>query len=169
MQFARAVEVYEQIEGTTKRLEMTGLLVSLLRDTPPEDLDKVVYLTRGRIHPDYLGVELGLAEKMVIRVLAHATGLEEPGVQRLWKEKGDLGLVAEEALAARRQKPLESTPLTIAKVYANLDAIARESGEGSQDRKIRLLADLLGNATPQEAKYIVRMVVGQMRLGVAAI
>src|SRR5947208_8655993 len=74
MQFARAVEVYEQIEGTTKRLEMTGLLVSLLRDTPPDDLDKVVYLTRGRIHPDYLGVELGLAEKMVIRVLAHATG-----------------------------------------------------------------------------------------------
>src|SRR5207247_4839408 len=65
MQFARAVEVYEQIEGTTKRLEMTGLLVSLLRDTPPEDLDKVVYLTQGRIHPDYLGVELGLAEKMV--------------------------------------------------------------------------------------------------------
>src|SRR5439155_1695072 len=67
MQFARAVEVYEQIEGTTKRLEMTGLLVGLLRDTPPEDLDKVVYLTQGRIHPDYLGVELGLAEKMVIR------------------------------------------------------------------------------------------------------
>ncbi len=95
MQFARAVEVYEQIEGTTKRLEMTGLLVGLLRDTPPEDLDKVVYLTQGRIHPDYLGVELGLAEKMVIRVLAHATGLDEGRVEKLWKEKGDLGLVAE--------------------------------------------------------------------------
>ncbi len=167
MRFARVVEAYEKIEATTKRLEMTDLLVRLLRDTPKEDLDKVVYLTQGRIHPDYEGIELGLAEKMVIRVIAHATGLEEPRVQRLWKERGDLGLVAEEALAARRQKPLESTPLTVAKVYANLDAIARESGEGSQDRKIRLLADLLGNATSQEAKYIVRMVVGQMRLGVA--
>ncbi len=167
MRFARVVEAYERIEATTKRLEMTDLLVGLLRDTPKEDLDKAVYLTQGRIHPDYEGIELGLAEKMVIRVLAHATGLEDTRVQRLWKEKGDLGLVAEEALAARRQKPLESTPLTIAKVYANLDAIARESGEGSQDRKIRLLADLLGDAAPQEAKYIVRMVVGQMRLGVA--
>jgi len=167
MQFARAVEVYEQIEGTTKRLEMTGLLVSLLRDTPPEDLDKVVYLTRGRIHPDYLGVELGLAEKMVIRVLAHATGLDEARVEKLWKEKGDLGLVAEQVIASRRLKPLESTPLTVAKVYANLDAIAQEGGEGSQDRKIRLLSDLLSNATPREAKYIVRMVVGKMRLGVA--
>src|SRR5438876_9882012 len=168
MQFARAVEVYEQIEGTTKRLEMTGLLVGLLRDTPPEDLDKVVYLTQGRIHPDYLGVELGLAEKMVIRVLAHATGLDEGRVEKLWKEKGDLGLVAEQVIASRRLKPLESTPLTVAKVYANLDWIAQEGGEGSQERKIRLLSDLLSSATPREAKYMVRLVVGKMRHGGAA-
>jgi DNA ligase-1 len=167
MEFARVVEVYDRIEATTKRLEMTSLLVDLLRSTPREDLDKVVYLTQGRIHPDYLGIELGLAEKMVIRVLAHATGLEEDRVEKLWKEKGDLGLVAEEAIGARRQKPLESKPLTVAKVHANLDAIARESGEGSQDRKIRLLSDLLSNASPRESKYIVRMVVGKMRLGVA--
>src|SRR6059036_2721435 len=167
MQFARVVDVYEKIEATTKRLEMTELLVGLLRETPKEDLDKVVYLTQGRIHPDYAGIELGLAEKMVMRVLAHATGLDDARVARLWKEKGDVGLVAQEAIGARRQKPLESTPLTTAKVYQLLDAIARESGEGSQERKIRLLSDLLGNATPREAKYIVRMVVGQMRLGVA--
>ena len=167
MRFADVVAAYETIEGTTKRLQMTELLVGLLRATPKEDIDKVAYLTHGRIHPDYEGVELGLAEKMVIRVLAHATGLEESRIERMWKEKGDLGLVAEDAMARRRQKPLAATPLTVAKVYANLDAIARESGEGSQERKIRLLADLLGLATPKEAKYIVRMVVGKMRLGVA--
>src|SRR5437879_7304596 len=167
MQFARVVDAYEKIEATTKRLEMTELLVGLLRETPKEDLDKVVYLTQGRIHPDYEGIELGLAEKMVMRVLAHATGMDDARIGRLWKEKGDLGLVAQESIAARRQKPLESTPLTTAKVYQLLDAIARESGEGSQERKVRLLSDLLGNATPREAKYIIRMVVGQMRLGVA--
>ena len=167
MQFARVVDVYEKIEATTKRLEMTELLVGLLRDTPRDDLDKVVYLTRGRIHPDYAGIELGLAEKMVMRVLAHATGLDDARITGLWKEKGDLGLVAHEAISARRQKPLESTPLTVSKVYQHLDAIARESGEGSQERKVRLLSELLGNATPREAKYIVRMVIGQMRLGVA--
>src|SRR2546426_2474276 len=167
MQFARVVDAYEKIEATTKRLEMTELLLGLLRETPKEDLDKVVYLTQGRIHPDYAGIELGLAEKMVMRVLAHATGLDDARVARLWKEKGDLGLVAQEAIAARRQKPLESTPLTVSKVHQHLDAIARESGEGSQERKVRLLSDLLGTATPREAKYIVRMVVGQMRLGVA--
>src|SRR3989442_430235 len=167
MQFARVVDAYEKIEATTKRLEITELLVGLLRDTPREDLDKVVYLTQGRIHPDYEGIELGLAEKMVMRVLANATGLEGAHVMRLWKEKGDLGLVAQEVIAARRQKPLESSPLTVSKVYEHLDAIAREAGEGSQERKIRLLSELLGNATPREAKYVVRMVVGQMRLGVA--
>src|SRR5207237_936090 len=82
-------------------------------------------------------------------------------------DQGDLGLVAEDAISGRRQKPLESAPLTVAKVYENLDAIARESGEGSQERKVRLLSDLLGTATPREATYIVRMVVGEMRLGVA--
>src|SRR2546421_3636641 len=146
---------------------MTGSLVSFLRETPPADLNKIVYLTQGRVHPDYMGIELGLAEKMVIRVLAHATGLEEDRVEKLWKEKGDLGLVAEQVIASRRLKPLESTPLTVSKVHANLDAIAKEGGEGSQERKIRLLSDLLSNATPREAKYIVRLVVGQMRLGVA--
>ena len=167
MQFAHVAEVYDKIEATTKRLEMTDLLVGLLRVTRPEDLDKVVYLTQGRIHPDYLGIDLGLAEKMVIRVIAHATGLDAARVERMWKETGDLGLVAEAAISTRRQKPLETTPLTVGKVHANLDAIARESGEGSQDRKIHLLSDLLSNATPKEAKYIVRMVVGKMRLGVA--
>ncbi|TLZ93850.1 MAG: DNA ligase, partial [Methanobacteriota archaeon] len=167
MQFAKVVEVYDKIEATTKRLEMTDLLMRLLRLTPLEDLDKVVYLTQGRIHPDYMGIELGLAEKMVLRVLMHATGLDESKVNRMWKDQGDLGLVAEDAISGRRQKPLESTPLTVAKVYENLDAIARESGEGSQERKVRLLSDLLGTATPREAKYIVRMVVGKMRLGVA--
>lgn len=167
MRFAEVIDVYDRIASTTKRLEMTQHLVELVRSTPKEDLDRVVYLTQGRIHPDYAGIELGIAEKMVLRVLAQATGLDLPRIERMWKAKGDLGLVAEEAIGARRQKPLDSSPLTIARVYGNLDAIARETGEGSQDRKIRLLSDLLGNATPKEAKYIVRTVVGQMRLGVA--
>src|SRR5213078_1513 len=126
MQFAKVVEVYDKIEATTKRLEMTDLLVRLLRLTPLEDLDKVVYLTQGRIHPDYMGIELGLAEKMVLRVLMHATGLDESKVNRMWKDQGDLGLVAEDAISGRRQKPLESSPLTVAKVYGHRDAAGGE-------------------------------------------
>src|SRR3989475_12916031 len=105
MQFARVVEVYDRIEATTKRLEMTNLLVGLLRATPPADLDEVVYLTQGRIHPDYMGIELGLAEKMVIRVLAYATGLEEERIETMWREKGGFGPLAEGATGSPPQKP----------------------------------------------------------------
>src|SRR5437667_12091169 len=119
MQFARVVEVYDKIEATTKRLEMTDHLVRLLRDTPLEDLDKVVYLTQGRIHPDYMGIELGLAEKMVLRVVTHATGLDESKVNRRWKDKGDLGLVAEDPISARRQKPPRPSPLPVANVHGS--------------------------------------------------
>ena len=167
MLYSRAVEYYERIEKTTKRLEMTDLLVQLFRETPKEEIDRLVYLTLGKVHPDYMGIELGLAEKLVIRVIALATGLTDDKVTSLWKAKGDLGLVASEAIEARRQRPLDSEPLTLAKVYANLDEIARAGGSGSQERKINLLKDLLNSATPADAKYIVRTVVGKMRLGIA--
>src|SRR5207245_10961813 len=96
MQFARAVDVYEKIEATTKRLEMPELLVGLLRETPKEDLDKVVYLTQGRIHPDYEGIELGRAAHMVVRVLAHAAGMDGAWRGSLCPVRGDVGLVGQE-------------------------------------------------------------------------
>ena len=167
MEFARVVEAYERIEATTKRLEMTDHLVALFRETPKDEIDTLAYLTQGQVHPDYVGIELGLAEKLVIRVLATATGLPEDRVTALWKEKGDLGLVAEEAIGSRHPWALSAEPLTVAQVYENLDEIARAGGAGSQERKIQLLVDLLQGATPKEAKYIVRIVVGKMRLGVA--
>jgi len=165
--YSKVVEAYEKIEATTKRLEMTDLLIQLFKETPKDEIDRLVHLTQGKVHPDYMGIELGLAEKLVIRVLAQATGLSEEEVTALWKTRGDLGLVAQEAITSRRQTPLDSKPLTLAKVYESLDEIARSSGAGSQERKITLLADLLASATPVEAKYIVRTVVGKMRLGVA--
>ena len=167
MLFSRVVAWYERIEATTKRLEMTDLLLQMFRETTAEDLDKLVHLTMGRLYPDYVGIELGMAEKLVIRVLVQATGLGDERVTALWKEKGDLGIVAEEAIAGRQQTSLGAEPLTLPKVYANLDEIARAAGGGSQARKIRLLAELLNAASPKEAKYIVRTVVGKMRLGVA--
>src|SRR2546429_512351 len=142
MQFARVVDVYEKIEATTKRLEMTELLVGLLRETPKEDLDNVVYLTQGRIHPDYAGIELGLAEKMVIRVLAHATGLDDARVARLWKEKGDLGLVAR-VLASKGIDGLNEIHLKLfrpiramlAERLETLEAIFERMGEAALEYK----------------------------------
>jgi len=167
VKFSRVVESYERIEKTTKRLEMTDLLVDLFRATPKEEVDRVVYLTQGRVFPEYLGIELGLAEKLAIRAIALATGASDAVITQAWKTSGDLGTVAEDFLTRRTQAALTTETLTVGKVYDNLKGIATTTGTGSQDRKLRLLAELLTDARPNEAKYIARIVVGKMRLGVA--
>lgn len=169
MDYAELVKAYEAIEATTKRLEMTGLLVQLLKSTPPSLVDKVAYLTQGQLGPSFEGVELGLAEKLVIRGLAQASGVPEEKVAKLYREKGDLGLAAEELLARRRQRTLtgDEGPLRVGEVFDRFHRIAEAGGAGSQEAKLRLLNELLARAGPEEARYIVRTVTGKLRLGVA--
>jgi len=167
MRYATLVDAYEKLEATTKRLEMTDLLVALFKEVPKDELERVVYLTQGRVFPEYLGIELGVAEKLAIRAIAQATGDRDEDIETAWKASGDLGLVAEERLRTKKQTYLTSEALTVSKVYANLKEIATTSGSGSQDRKLGLLAELVTDADPREARYLLRTVVGKMRLGVA--
>ena len=160
-------QAFERIEQTTKRLEMTDLLVDLLRKTPKEEIDKVCFLCLGELHPPYLGIELGIAEKLAIRAISIASGWNEEDVVRDFKEAGDLGRTIEKILAEKSQRTLTNERLTVERVYGTLDKIARLSGKGTQEGKIRLLAGLLNDATPREAKYILRTVMGRLRLGIA--
>ena len=167
MEYSKLVDIYERIDATSKRLEMTDLLVEMFRAVPPEMIDKAVYLTQGNVFPDYVGIQLGLAEKLVLKALNFTTGVSEERLESLWHELGDMGLVAEQAVAGKKQTSLFSEKLTVSRVYQNLADIARASGSGSQDLKIRKLAELLHDSSPKEAKYIIRTVVGKMRLGIA--
>ncbi|AGB04153.1 ATP-dependent DNA ligase I [Aciduliprofundum sp. MAR08-339] len=171
MEYRLIAETYEKVEGTTKRLEMTDYLVQLFQSTPPEIIDRVIYLTQGKLYADYLGVELGLAEKLAIKAISKSTGIRENAMKDMLRRYGDLGIVAEEAIKKKRQTTLfsfeEEKKLTVEKVYENFEKIARAEGEGSQDRKIQLLAELLNLASPLEARYIVRTVEGKLRLGIA--
>lgn len=174
MDFEILVDTFEKIESTTKRLEMTDLLVDLLRRIPGEIIDKVIYLTQGRLYPEYIGIELGMAERMVERSIAHASGLSLNEIESLYKKLGDLGEVAEHALSKRKTYALTSfldvekqTKLTVEEVYETLDKIAKATGEGSQDLKIRLFAGLLNKASPREARYLARFITGELRLGIA--
>ena len=167
LKYIKLVEFYEKIEQTTKRLAMTDYLVRLFKETPKEIIDKVVYLTQGKIYPDFIELELGIAEKMAIRAIANATGATTKDVEEDFKKTGDLGLTAENFIKRKRQLTLFTKPLTVDYVYSVFDKIAKATGEGSQDLKIRLLSGLLTNAQPKEGKYIVRTVTGRLRLGIA--
>ena len=167
MKFLELATVFEKIDATTKRLEMTSLLVDLIKETPAEEIRKVVYLLQGKLYPDYEGVELGLAEKLLIKAVAEVTGRKEKTVEGDYKKIGDLGSTVEKLVEKRSQMTLSRRPLTVNSVYGTFDKIAHASGAGSVEMKVRLLISLLNDASPLEAKYIARMAVGKLRLGVA--
>lgn len=167
MEYARLVDYYLRLEETASRLEMTDILVDLIESVPKELLARIMYLTLGKLGPDYLGLEFGIAEKMVIRALAFTTGFNENEVLELWQKVGDPGNAAEELLSRKKQRSLFSTPLTVERVFETFHKLARSAGKGTQDTRIKFLAELLHDAEPAAGKYIVRTVVGKLRLGVA--
>lgn len=167
MKFSEVANVFEKIEATTKRLEMTSLLVDLIKETPKDEISKVVYLIQGKLYPDYVGVELGFAEKLLIKAAAEVSGKTERSVEGDYKKTGDLGLTVEKLLEKKSQAALVRRSLTVKTVYETFDRIAKATGSGSVETKVRLLISLLNDATPLEGKFIARMAVGKLRLGVA--
>jgi DNA ligase-1 len=166
--YAVIADAYEKIEATTKRLEMTDLLVDLLKNTPKDVIAKVVYLTQGKIYPDFVGLEIGVAEKLAIKALAQASGRDDIELLQLLSKIGDIGEVAEEVMKKKKQTTFGvQKTLKVLQVYETLDRMAKTTGSGAVGSKMALLAGLLSYASPKEAKYIMRTVTGNLRLGIA--
>jgi len=160
-------DYFGRLEGTSSRNEMTELFASLLKETPLDELPSLVYLTQGKLKPDYEGVEVGIAEKMALRAVTTASGLPEETVNRTYIKLGDIGSAAEQLLGSKSQGTLFSGQLTLGRVYDTVLRISRQTGEGSVGMRQKELVSLLNDASPKEAKFIMRMVTGQLRLGVA--
>lgn len=167
MDFQPVVEAFEQMEQTSSRLALTDYLVALLKKTPPGIIDKVTYLIQGKLYPDYEGIELGVAEKMVIRAIASSSGKDQLQIEKIYQKTGDLGDAAGEAMKSKSQSTLFSEPMTVERVYSTFDRVARTTGPGSQETKLRLISSLLNDATAAEGRYIIKFVMGQLRLGIA--
>jgi len=167
LNYAVIADAYERIEATTKRLEMTNLLVELLKNTPKDVIAKVVYLTQGKIYPDFVGLEIGVAEKLAIKALARASGRRESEIEEGLKKSGDIGETAQSFIAKKTQVTFFQKTLTAQRVYETLDKMAKTTGSGAVDFKMSLLAGLLADASPKEAKFLMRTVTGNLRLGIA--
>jgi len=164
VQYEIVTEAYRDLEQASGRLVLIDRLAALLAQTPAELLATVCYLCQGLIAPEFAGVDLGLAEKLAVRAVATATGASpEQVIVSLW-ETGDLGQAAEQLLAVTAADRPASLPVAV--VVDTLHQIARAEGQGSQGRKLDLLAGLLAQATPLEARYLLRLVTGGLRLGV---
>ncbi len=174
MFFSELAKYMERLELTTSRMQLIAILASLFKKTSSDEIDKVIYLIQGRLWPEWFGEEeLGLGEKLIIKAISLASNTSEYVVEQTYKKYGDLGKAAE----VLKQKGRSSVGLvqymqtakgglTVSYVYSSLVKIAKLSGEGSRDMKIKILAGLLRDASPIEARYIVRLIDGNLRLGV---
>ncbi|MFL6510743.1 MAG: ATP-dependent DNA ligase [Nitrososphaera sp.] len=167
MDFISLVDTFEQMEQTSSRIALTGHLVTLLKKTPASIIDKVTYLIQGKLYPDYEGIEMGVAEKMVIRAIASSSGKDVSEIVQVYQKTGDLGEATREAMKSKSQSTLFSEPMTVERVYSIFDKVAHTTGAGSQEIKLRLISSLLNDAMAAEGCYIIKFVMGQLRLGIA--
>ncbi|KZT30565.1 ATP-dependent DNA ligase [Neolentinus lepideus HHB14362 ss-1] len=169
--YAALAKTFALIEATTKRLEKTSLLTALLLlviqrsahgDT--KSLLQVVYLCINRLSPDYIGIELGIGESLLVKAIGESTGRSLATIKSELKKEGDLGLVAMNS--KNSQKTLfKPKPLTVPFVFTNLKEIALSTGHSSQAKKVSIITKLLAACQGQEAKYIVRSLEGKLRIG----
>ena len=167
MEFSIIAEIFERMESTTKRIELTNLLVELLKKTPKKIIPNAVYLLQGIIRPNFEGVELGVAEKLAIRAISKSSGLSIKKIEEDYKKCGDLGLTASNILKLKTQTTFTAEKITLERVYETLFRIAKLVGKGSQDLKMKYISSLLNDATPLEAKFVLKILLGTLRLGIA--
>ena len=163
------VEVYHDLDSTTKRLEKTDILANFLAkvgDEEPELLPIVTLMALGRIFPTWSEEELGIGSKLLMKAISQAVGVSPEDVENRMRDTGDIGMAAEELYQNKSQVTLFSRPLTIGKVHRNLVKMAEISGNRAQFKKIDYLMELLSSAAPAEAKYLTRTVLEELRVGV---
>lgn len=167
MKFSILAESLNKMELTTKRLELTQHLVELFEKTPLDVISKIVYLLQGKLRPDFEGVELGVAEKLAIRAISKSSGITTKKIEEEYRRSGDLGQTATKILEQKTQTTFLIENITVERVYETLFKIAKLEGARSQDMKMKYISSLLNDATPIEASYILKILLGTLRLGVA--
>ena len=162
--FQTLVDAFRRLEATRSGNEMAEILADLFRETPIDVIHLVAYFTQGHIVAEYEDVNLNIGEKLMAEAIARASGRERGDIETRYTERGDYGSVAEDELSG---PPSDAAgELTVRQVHDEFLAIAEASGTGSQDEKLNRLAQMLNRATAETAKYVVRIALGTLRLGV---
>jgi len=166
MEYKELVEYYEKLESTSKRLEKTFFISQLLKKTSEEDLPYIIQLIRGRVFPDWDERKIGIADRLIIKAITLSTGYPAKKIEEEWKKLGDLGDVAFKLSGKKTQSTLFQKSVSARKVFDNLQKLSTMEGKDTVSRKIQLIAELLSNSSSQEARYIVRTCLQDLRVGV---
>jgi DNA ligase 1 len=164
LQFSKVASFFQQIEETDSRLKMTEILSCLFKEAEALEIDKICYLCLGELAPKFAGLNLQLADKMIIRILSSVFGVSQEEVVAVFKQKGDLGIVFQQLSENKVEKRVDQK-LSVTQVYEILVGIAGQGGGGSQERKIQGMTALLKSVDPLSGKYLVRIPLSKLRLG----
>ncbi len=166
MKYSKLAELYEDLDSTSSQLEKTKILADFFKKLKTDELQEVVILVRGKVFPDYDSRVLGMASRLAIKAISKTTGTSPEKVEKKWKEIGDLGEVAQKLTKSKKQSTLFKEELTINKVLKNFRTLADLEGAGTVNKKISLVSELLSAADSKSAKYIIRTVLEELRIGV---
>ncbi len=168
MQYSKLVEIYSKLEETGSSLKKTEILADFIFGLEKEDLKKIILLIQGKVFPDWDKRELGIGVKLALKALSSSTGTSIKDIEKEWSKIGDVGEIAEKIIKNRKQKTLFSKTNSLLEVYSKLEKLASTEGQGAVDRKMRILKELISNSKPNEAKYILRTCLSDLRVGVGA-
>ncbi|MFH1316417.1 MAG: ATP-dependent DNA ligase [Candidatus Woesearchaeota archaeon] len=166
MQYKKIVDLYIQLDSTTKRLGKTYYISEFLKHIPTDEIKIVALLLQGKLYPAWDKRDIGVAARIVLKAISVSSGISTEKVEREWKKTGDLGDCAHNLIGIKKQTTLVSHDLSVDKVFNNLRKLAELEGQGTVDKKVHLIAELLTSSSPDEAKYIIRTILDELRIGV---
>ena len=163
MKFSRLSEYFEKLEKTSSRLALIDILSELFKETGEKEVRKVTYLLQGRLTPFFVPIEIGMAEKNVASAVANAYDSNKEDVLKLFGKLGDEGLATEELA---KKKNAKDSGISVDEVYETLEQIAKTQGAGTVEKRQVLLTGLLQRMNVISAKHLVRIPLGDLRLGI---
>jgi len=163
MSFKELAQYFEKLEQTSSRLVLIDILSELYKEAPKDEIDIIIYLTQGRVGPFFEATEIGMADKTVAGAVALSLGIDRDKVLKLYQKLGDMGLVAEQL---NQKSKIKNQKLSVREVFETLRQIAQTKGEGTVGKKLDLLSGLLKKTDAISAKHLVRIPLGNNRLGI---
>ena len=166
MEFADLVALFETIDTTSKRGEKTAMVAERLSRCDPDEIEPFILLLQGRVFPVHDTRKLGISVNYIIKALERVSGYTKEEITARWSKLGDIGTVAEELLKKKKQSTLFSSTISIHKIFTNLQKLPTTTGSGAVEQKMQLIADLLTGCDPQQAKYMIRIILEVLRVGI---
>jgi DNA ligase-1 len=165
MQFLEFARICERLEGIPGRLDMIEEVAAVLPRLGDDELPVFVRFVMGRVFPDWSTKKLGVGPNLLYDAVAYVVGTKRETVREAINAIGDAGRAVEDLLARKEQTSFFVQELDLVDVYREFGRMAAAGGQRSQREKLRVAQGLFGNARPLEGRYLTRLMLEELRIG----